>query len=163
MDSIRDDVIGGYNSFINDQKELTPDALATLWQFDHEVLVSYENVPLRDVPPLTRDTFSPRGATHLLDTLGKALEVPPVADPPMLIVFTDGAENGSVNFRKSDIKDMIAQKTSDGWTFVYLGANQDAFSEAQAIGIGPAHTASFDVTRTPEAFRGLSATASQRV
>ena len=163
MDSIREDVIGGYNSFINDQKALTPDALATLWQFDHEVTVTYENTPMRDVPALDRATFQPRGGTHLMDTLGKALDVPPVAEPPMVIIFTDGQENGSNKFSKSQIKDKITQRTSEGWTFVYMGANQDAFAEAGDIGIGPAGTVNFDVSRTPDAFRTLSATASQRV
>ena len=163
MDSIRDDVIGGYNAFINDQKNLTPDSLATLWQFDNEILISYENTTLRDAPLLSRETYCPRGGTHLMDTLGKALDVPPVAEPPMIIIFTDGEENGSTKFSKSQIKEKITQRTSEGWTFVYMGANQDAFAEAGDIGIAPAATLDFDVTRTPDAFRTLSAAASQRI
>jgi hypothetical protein len=58
---------------------------------------------------------------------------------------------------------MVEQKTSDGWTFVYLGANQDAFAEAGALGIGADTTMNYDTERTPDAFRALSATLSQQM
>jgi hypothetical protein len=163
MDLIRDDVIGGYNAFINDQKILNPDSLATLWQFDNEILISYENITMRDAPLLSRETYCPRGGTHLMDALGKALDVPPVTESPMIIIFTDGEENGSSKFNKSRIKEKITQRTSEGWTFVYMGANQDAFAEAGDIGIAPTATFDFDVTRTPEAFRSLSQAASPQI
>jgi hypothetical protein len=163
MDQCRDDTIGGFNAFVSDQRALNPDALMTLWQFDHEVFVSYTNKPLRDVPDMDRATFQPRGSTHLLDTIGEALKSDPVADPPIVVIFTDGQENGSFKFTKAAIKEMVEQKTSDGWTFVYLGANQDAFAEAGALGIGADTTMNYDVERTPDAFRALSATVSQQM
>jgi hypothetical protein len=81
----------------------------------------------------------------------------------MIIIFTDGEENGSSKFNKSRIKEKITQRTSEGWTFVYMGANQDAFAEAGDIGIAPTATFDFDVTRTPEAFRSLSQAASPQI
>ena len=162
MDMCRDDTIGGFNAFVSDQRALNPDALMTLWQFDHEVLVSYTNKPLSDVPPLTHETFQPRGSTHLLDTIGEALKSSPLAEPPIVVIFTDGEENGSHKFNKSGVKEMVEQKTSDGWTFVYLGANQDAFAEAGALGIDARTTMNYDTSRTPDAFRTLSATVSQQ-
>ena len=163
MDQCRDDTIGGFNAFIQYQKAQNPDALMTLWQFDHEILFSYTNKPLREVTAMTYDTFQPRGSTHLLDTIGEALKSSPVADPPIMVIFTDGQENGSHKFTKSAVKEMIQQKTSEGWTFVYLGANQDAFAEAGALGIAADTTMNYDVERTPDAFRALSATVSQRM
>ncbi|NBX50986.1 VWA domain-containing protein [bacterium] len=163
MEQCRDDTIGGFNAFVQDQKAQNPDALMTLWQFDHEILISYTNKPLREVSALTRETFQPRGSTHLLDTIGAALKSTPVSDPPILVIFTDGYENGSTKFSKSGIKEMIQQKTSEGWTFVYLGANQDAFAEAGALGIDAGSTMNYDVHATPDAFRALSATVSQRM
>ena len=163
MDMCRDDTIGGFNAFVSDQRALNPDALMTLWQFDHEVLVSYTNKPLSEVPPLTRETFQPRGSTHLLDTIGEAMKSNPLAEPPIVVIFTDGQENGSHKFNKAGIKEMVEQKTSDGWTFVYLGANQDAFEEAGALGISAGTTMNYDVHDTPNAFRELSATVSQQM
>lgn len=159
MDSIRDDTIGGFNSFIRDQN---PDTLMTLWQFDHEILKSYTNLPVRDVPALTHETFQPRGSTHLLDTIGEALvKGSPIGDPPTVVIFTDGAENGSTKFTKSAIKELVEGCTAAGWTFVYLGANQDSFAEAGALGISAQTTMNYDVRNTPDAFRALSATMSQ--
>jgi hypothetical protein len=164
METCRDDTIGGFNAFVSDQCALNPDALMTLWQFDHEILKSYTNVPLRDVQPLRRETFQPRGATHLLDTIGEALNTgSPINEPPIVVIFTDGEENGSQKYTKSGIKEMIEQKTSEGWSFVYLGANHDAFAEAYSIGIDARTTMHFDPNDTPSAFRSLSATVSQRM
>jgi len=161
MDAIRDDTIGGFNSFLNDQRAQNPDALMTLWQFDHQVLVSYENKPLREVPPLDRATFQPRGSTHLLDTMGDALQVNPIADPPIFVIFTDGEENGSSKYTKSAVKELVEKRTGEGWTFLYLGANQDSFAEAGSMGIGPTQTLNYDTANTPEVFRTLSAAVSQ--
>jgi hypothetical protein len=162
MENIRDDTIGGFNSFVSDQKALNPDALMTLWQFDHEILKSFTNVPLRDVPMLTRETFQPRGATHLLDTIGEALSIgSPIEENPIVVIFTDGEENGSSKFTKTALKEVIQKKTSDGWTFLYLGANQDSFAEAGALGIDTRTTLNYNTQDTPDVFRTLSAAVSQ--
>lgn len=164
MNAAREDTIGGFNSFLSDQRALFPDALMTLWQFDHEIMKSYTNVPLCEVPDLNTESFQPRGSTHLLDTIGEALDTgSPVAEAPIVVIFTDGDENGSSKFTKSEIKEKIEQKTGEGWTFVYLGANQDAFEEAGGLGIVGDTVSGFDQRRTPEAFRQLSATVSQHV
>ena len=164
MDISRDDTIGGFNTFLDDQRAQNEETLMTLWQFDHEINKCYTNVPLKNVQPLNHESFKPRGATHLLDTIGEALDSgSPIGDPPVVVIFTDGYENGSSKYGRSQIKEKIQQKTSEGWTFVYLGANQDAFAEAGGLGIAGDTVYNFDQNRTPEAFRTLSATVSQQV
>ena len=164
MEVSRSDTIGGFNSFLSDQRSLDENTLMTLWQFDHEISKFYTNVPLKDVQPLDRRTFQPRGATHLLDTIGEALDTgSPIGEPPVMVIFTDGEENGSTKYTRAEIKEKIEQKTSEGWTFVYLGANQDAFAEAGGLGIVVDTVYNFDQTRTPQAFRQLSQTVSQQI
>ena len=75
--------------------------------------------------------------------------------------FTDGLENASREYTKSHIHDLIEQKTKDGWVFVYLGANQDAFAEAGSLGIAANRTINYDVRDTPTAFERLSQTLSR--
>jgi len=159
MESCWDDTIGGFNSFVTDQKALG--GKLTLVQFDHEYSISYENIELKNVTPLTRETFKPRGSTALLDAIGKAIKANTDNQNVTLIILTDGQENSSREYTKSHIKDLIEQKTKDGWTVMYLGANQDAFAEAGSMGIGAAHTMNYDTGNTPEVFARLSQTVSQ--
>ena len=159
MESCCDDTIGGFNSFVKDQAVIG--GKLTLIQFDHEILTTYTDVELKDVVPLTTETFKPRGSTALLDAIGATIKSPKCTHP-VVIILTDGQENSSTKFTKAHIKDLIEQKTKDGWTFMYLGANQDAFAEAGSMGIAPACTMNYDANKTPDVFRALSATVSQR-
>jgi hypothetical protein len=155
METCRDDVLGGFNAFVKDQDQNTH---LTLIQFDHEYNIIYENLKMSEVPPLTRETYKPRGSTALLDAIGSTLKKS--SEPGIIVIFTDGLENASKIHTKAHIKDLVEQKTKDGWSFVYMGANQDSFAEAGSIGIRPEHTMNYDVTRTPEALHRLSQTVS---
>jgi len=79
-----------------------------------------------------------------------------------VIIFTDGHENASHTYTKAHIKDLITDRTKDGWEFVYLGANQDAFAVGGGLGIAPGATMTYDANRTPDAFSRLSAAVSCR-
>jgi len=160
METCWDDTIGGYNSFVKDQAEFG--GTMTLVQFDHEYLVTYSKTPMGEVVPLTRETYKPRGSTALLDAIGQTIKEWTDVTPPTVIILTDGIENSSHKFTKAHIKDLIELKTKDGWQFVYLGANQDAFAEAGSIGIAPACTMNYEGTKTPEAFTRLSAAMSSQ-
>lgn len=160
METCCDDTIGGFNSFVKDQAALG--GKLTLIQFDHEYLMSYENKPLGEVEPLTTTTFKPRGSTALLDAIGRAIKECKTESIPTIIILTDGQENSSRTYTKAHIKDLIFERQKEGWTFMYLGANQDAFAEAGSMGIAPACTMNYDADKTPDVFRALSATVSQR-
>jgi len=160
METCRDDTIGGFNAFVSDQKTLG--GKLTLVQFDHEINNVYEDTPLGDVAPLTTETFQPRGSTALMDAIGQTIKKHAAKTGVVFIIQTDGEENSSHTYTKAHIKDLIEQKTKDGWTFMYLGANQDAFAEAGSMGIAPTATLHYDVTHTPQAFRNLSAAVSQQ-
>ena len=160
METCRVDTIGGFNAFVSDQKTLG--GKLTLVQFDHEIKNVYEDTPLGDVAPLTTETFQPRGSTALMDAIGRTIKAHESKTGVVFIIQTDGGENSSHKYTKAHIKDLIEQKTKDGWTFMYLGANQDAFAEAGSMGIAPTATLHYDVTRTPDAFRNLSAAVSQQ-
>jgi hypothetical protein len=50
--------------------------------------------------------------------------------------MTDGFENSSKKFFKEQIQKMVSrQQEKYGWHFTFLGANQDASAEADALGI----------------------------
>ena len=139
MDICKNDTIGGFNSFIKTQKNITEDnANISLYQFDNHYDVVYENKNIQDVPLLTNKTFIPRGGTALLDAIGKTINnIGSKKDNESIIVviLTDGEENSSKEYTKSHINDLIKNKRELGWEFVFIGANQDAIKEAQKIGI----------------------------
>jgi uncharacterized protein YegL len=157
MYAIKDDAIGGFNTFLKTQKELPGEATLTLVQFDTEYEMVHENSPLQDVPELNDSTFSPRGMTALhdaigrtIDTVGKRLKNMPDENRPAKVIvsiLTDGEENSSREFNLSTIKEMIEhQRSKYSWEFIFLGANQDAFAEAGKIGINIHDTVNFAAT-----------------
>ena len=158
MNGIRHDTLGGFNSFLADQKKNpTDEARLTLVQFDHEYLVSYDNKPLADVPNLTPETYVPRGNTALLDamgraivTTGEALKVMPEAERPEQVVFlciTDGQENASREYTKAKIAEMVKHQTDVyQWNFVFLGANMDAIGEGASMGVAAVNAMNFQAS-----------------
>jgi Mg-chelatase subunit ChlD len=173
MGAVKDETISGFNYFLKEQKAVGDNAFFTLVQFDSESTdVVHEARPVRDVPDLNQDTYQPRGSTPLLDALGetinstgKTLAAIPEANRPDKVVFvviTDGEENASHKFTKAQVKEMIDHQTTKyNWQFVYLGANQDAFAEAGAVGIAMANAANYAPLHTEKAFHGTSANVAQ--
>jgi len=177
MESIANDVIGGFNGFLTEQQADGSDALMTLIQFDsndpHEVLA--EAVPIANVRPLTRASFAPRGGTPLYDAMGHAItdatirieqrhEARQPDESILFVTFTDGEENQSVEYRREQLFDLVKKHEQEGWTFAYLGANQDAYEEGGRAGYSASSTQNFmaDAQGSHEAFASLSSSVSRR-
>jgi uncharacterized protein YegL len=157
MKSIRDDTIGGVNVFLDQQKLLPGEATFSLFQFDNIYEVVVDNKLIKDVQPLTRETFVPRGCTALLDAIGKTInnvgnKLSALADDQrpekvLVAIVTDGEENSSVEFTRSKVFDMINhQKDVYKWEFIYLGANQDAIAAGSSFGINAGSCLNYEAT-----------------
>src|SRR5262249_32111821 len=73
------------------------------------------------------------------------------------VVITDGQENSSREYTKAKIKEMIDHQTSVyKWKFTFLGANQDAFAEAGAMGFRPGAGGGYSHGRTASAFDAVA-------
>jgi uncharacterized protein YegL len=169
MDSIRQDAEGGINAFIADQAKDPGEALLTLVQFDTEYEFIHRGVPIAKV---AKFQLQPRGATALLDALGRAinetgsrLAAMHEDERPGLVIFvvmTDGLENSSREFNKAQIKQMIDhQQTAYNWHFTFLAANQDAFAEAADIGMAVGGAANFDAFEVVSAYAAAGAKVSR--
>jgi hypothetical protein len=154
MHTIVTDTIGGYNSFVESQKSIG--GTISLYVFSDNVYTVYKDIDIDNVKPLTRDEYNPCGSTALLDAIGITLDTSQLDDKTMVIILTDGEENASVKYNLSQIKSMIDKHSEAGVTFMYLGANQDAFSEAMKLGIRNENAATFDVNDPKSAFRAAS-------
>lgn len=82
----------------------------------------------------------------------EGIEVDPEADGKVLaVIFTDGEENSSTEVSSEDVAKMIANKEDDGWTFIYLGANQDAWDHGGRMGFsGASSGATVNFVSTPQ-------------
>lgn len=147
MQSIRTDAIGGFNTFIADQKQLPDQAAFSLVLFDDRYEVPIDRVPLQDVPDLTEASFVPRGSTALLDAIGKTIAAISArteeVDKVIIAILTDGQENTSIEFTGNQIKQIIEQQQAKGWTIIYLGANQDAFAVGASLGVAAGSTVQY--------------------
>lgn len=142
MTGLRQDAIGGFNTFIADQKKVEGNATVTLVQFDNEYNVCYSDVPLMNVKNMTDLDFIPRGSTALLDAIGRTVNemnakgCPHCDGKNIYVIITDGEENASKEFTRKQIFDMITHaRDCHKSEFIFLAANQDAIAEGGSIGI----------------------------
>lgn len=155
MQTIEAATIGGFNEFINVQRQAPGEATVTLVRFDDRYEIDYNFMDLREVPPLR--TLQTRGMTALYDAIGRTInEVGqqlarmPEHERPGRVVFviiTDGQENKSTRFNRQQIAEMTRRQTEQyNWQFVYLGANQDAIETATSLGMNGNLAATFKGT-----------------
>ena len=161
MGSVREEAEGGVNAFINLQKQEPGEALLTLVQFDTDYEFLYQGAPIQEVAPYE---LVPRGMTALLDAVGRAINetgerlagMPESQRPGLVIcvVMTDGLENSSSEFTKSQVKAMIErQQNVYHWHFTFLGANQDAFAEARSLGMHHSAAANYAPSKVASAYQ----------
>jgi uncharacterized protein YegL len=164
MGSVQDATIEGLNGFIKQQQSLKDvEATVTLVQFDDKYEVNYDFRPLKDVVPLNKATYQPRGSTALLDAIaktidatGKALAALPESLRPSKVIFviqTDGYENASREFTRNQVFDLIShQRDKYLWEFLFLGAGQDAIATAALYGIASKSSLSYTANNTSKVF-----------
>lgn len=163
------DVIGGYNTFIKEQRAVPGEAKVTFTQFDDVYEVVYAGKPLADVPVLDDKTFVPRGYTALFDAIGRTLNeqgqriaAEQWADLVIVCILTDGGENSSQEYQPSRVRTMIEHAEKNGWKFVYLGANQNSFEVTQGLGMKGAIVANYVANAAGTAGAYASTSASVR-
>lgn len=146
MGSIKDATIEGFNTFLKDQKKDEYKSRVSFVQFDDVYEAVYEGKNIDEVQYLNCDSFQPRGLTALLDAVGTSIQTAKKRikklskkERPEHVIFaiiTDGMENASTKYTRTEIFDKIRKREEkDGWKFVFIGANQDAISEASKFGI----------------------------
>ncbi len=168
MDKVLEPTIKGFNDYLAEQKTVENASITiTLIQFDDKYEVNYESKNVKEVEDLTTSTYVPRGMTALYDTIGKAitdtsdrykkLTIKP--DKTVFVIITDGANNICEKWTKISVKaEILKRQAEDKWSFVFLGANIDAFAEAGSLGIAVGNTQSYEANEkgVTESFRSIS-------
>ena len=154
MAHLTSDTIGGFNGFIASQKALDGKATLTTVLFDTTWKMLHDGVDIQEVKPMTTSDYIACGCTAMLDAIGETInrvqdkhdelgvEKP---EKVLFVITTDGEENSSRKFNKSQIEKMIKHQTNGhGWEFMFLGANMDAVKEAASIGINYDRAVTYD-------------------
>jgi len=145
------DVIGGFKTFVAEQRKVKGPATLTLVQFDDQYEVNYTAVDINNVPEIE---YVPRGMTALHDAFGKTINATgdrlrsmPEDERPDKVIFvlqTDGYENDSKEFTKERVKEMVQlQQDEYNWDFLFFGADIDALDVGHGLGINVANTIQF--------------------
>ena len=137
MWACKKDVIGGFNQLLKDQKANKKDKLKfSLTLFNSEEIEKrYVNVDIDEVDNLSDENYVPNNLTPLLDAVGKTIQEIGDEKNVLFVIYTDGYENYSKEFKKEQIKQMVKEKEGNGWKFLFLGADLDNFADAMGMGI----------------------------
>lgn len=120
----------------------------------------FNDVPIGEVRDLTDKDYNPNACTPLYDAMGisiTALENKfKEGDRALVTIITDGLENASKEYNQGAIKAMVDRLREKGWTFVYIGANQDAVEVAKGLSINNHMAYESDPEGTKKMFREVS-------
>ena len=155
MYGIASDMEGAMKEIIQKQKDLDGDVLVTYARFDEEYEEVFSEKNINDVDGFN---LEPRGGTALHDAIGKTINKverrfnqKEAADQPsriLFIIITDGGENSSVEFSKSQVQEMIKKVERDyDWGVTYPAANQDAIAVGNGIGVTRGSSVNFNATQ----------------
>ncbi|MBN2695534.1 VWA domain-containing protein [bacterium] len=155
MESIKKPTISGFNELVQTIKGLQKEHKE---QSHYVSFVTFNglgiktklfNQPVEELSKITEKLYNPDATTPLYDAIGDSVlklkhEVYGGEDYKVLVtILTDGEENASQNFTGKEIKLMIENLQQNGWTFTYIGANQDVVKVATELAIPVSNTLSF--------------------
>lgn len=167
MQGARDATIGSFNEYINSQKAQPGTCLVSLSMFDergahNSVRTHYTDVSVHAVPTLTHKDYVPTGMTNMYDAIGARIHALNARAAhyqnaaKLVVIMTDGFDNSSKEYNAESLKALVKTKEAEGWTFVYLGANQDAWAVGQTFGISAGNSMSYSTDNMKGAMANLS-------
>lgn len=155
MHGLEQDVIGGYNALLEEQKKEGKTVVTTIF-FNSEVHFVHEEKDIAEIKPLDGRSYVPSGCTALLDAIGdgigyvKARHAKRKEDElpahTIFSIMTDGLENASKEYTYKQIKSMIELQKKCGWEFLFQAANIDVEHEAHRLGIDADKSLCFQAT-----------------
>ena len=148
MERIRQAAVSGFNETLNGIKKAqekyadTQEHYVSLLTFcDCEKKYVFDKVPVAEARQLTMDDYQPCCCTPLYDAMGFTLtsmnnHVENIEDAVVVVtIITDGLENASKEYTGSAVKQLVEKLKGKGWTFTYMGANQDSVEVAFNLSI----------------------------
>ena len=134
--------IGGYNTFLKDQKAITADICRlSLVTFNTEKTVVHSAIPLADVPNLSEHNYVPGGNTALYDAVAEGISIAEKDKQPgervLVLIVTDGEENSSRETTLDMVQKLITEHEALGdWSFAYIGEKPDQWARETGTSVG---------------------------
>lgn len=98
-----------------------------------------DRVEAQKAEDITQAQFNPACCTPLYDAIGLSVyelkKSVAENDKVLVTIVTDGYENASREYNQASVKAMTEKLGKQGWTFAYIGANQDAMAVSHGLGI----------------------------
>jgi len=142
MGDLAADVRVGFNTYVTDLADQPGTYRLTATLFDQRYMPLCADAELSAVPKLTPANYSPAGMTALLDAVGRTVGDFETrvqlggTDRVLVVIQTDGHENASTEWTWEAIQRLIKDREATGrWSFVYLGAGADTWSQASRMGV----------------------------
>ena len=148
MECIRQAAVSGFNETLNGIKkaqekfaDIQVHYVSLLTFCDCEKKYVFDKVPSSEARPLTMEDYQPCCCTPLYDAMGFTLttmrnHVRNIEDAVVVVtIITDGLENASKEYTGSAVRQLVEQLKGEGWTFTYMGANQDSVEVAFSLSI----------------------------
>ena len=160
MSGSEEDTIGGFNSYIERERNKGFKTKVTTVLFDDKYEVLYKRKDINEVDELTDKQYWVRGMTALYDAIGKTINLldKEIDNKVLFVIMTDGMENDSREYSKQHITNLIE---SHNWEFIFIGADIDSYAEARNIGIRKSRVANYEkskmgVTKMYDAIENLT-------
>lgn len=171
MATIRSAAIGGLNeTLVSIQKAQekfsdTQEHFVSLVVFcSCETKLFFDKLPVRKAHPLKWNDYEPCCCTPLFDAMGFTLTamrkyIKGMEDVAVMVtIITDGLENASKEYNGQAIKRLVEELRGEGWSFTYMGANQDAVEVAMNMSIRNSRNFEYNDAGTRESMRKDSCT-----
>jgi uncharacterized protein YegL len=162
MSSCRVETVESINEYVNEIQKEAVEGVFTLSTFDNQSIdIPISRIPVRELTILGQDILIPRGGTPLYDAIGTAVHdlstfTYKENEKKVLVIVTDGYENASREYTSDAIKQLIEEKTKEGWLILYLGADHDAFTQSRHMGFETAKTLHYAKRDSRDAFKAVA-------
>lgn len=117
----------------------------------------YVATPIAEVTNITEKDYPLRGCTALYDAMGEMIgemqQHVTLDDRVLVTIITDGYENASKTWNDKRIKSLVEELRQMGWTFTYIGANQDVEKVATTMGVRNSLSFAADLEGTTMMFK----------
>ena len=115
----------------------------TFRTFDSEVRNVHVNIPIEDVPKITKREYSTGGMTALYDAIGSTIEsvgellgnrIDGDKESLAMIIFSDGGENASSKYNAAKIQALLAKyQNRPGFNIAFVGCDPVSFQDMDHV------------------------------